>query len=59
MKDNHNKKTIKEIAQKIEDEYEMHGLTEGVYLDFVIDVAIWYYEYKNKIKKVWKLLSNK
>ena len=43
-----NKKEIEEIASQVEKEFEMGGLSVGLYLDFATEVAL---RYANKAKK--------
>ena len=38
----HDKKFIEEIADEVQREYGMCGLSDGLYLDFATDVAIRY-----------------
>jgi len=36
------KKTIKEIARKVEAKFQMGGLSDGLYFDFAKEVALYY-----------------
>lgn len=40
----HNKELIKQIADEVQDEYNMGGLADGLYLEFATDVATRYAE---------------
>ena len=40
----HNEKLIEKIAIEVQDEYQMGGLAEGLYLDFAKDVSKRYVE---------------